>query len=150
MIFYPVFSFFACSWFYCVVVAFVVCKVQIPSWRLDICAFVMLGENRNRRNICTRKNFVCLCSGVFVQQGQCHMRNYVYYYQKLLEIEKEVVREVALGGLTPPEKICRSQSTNQSGECLSDLCFVICRFSQGVFIPRAQPHAQSFFLFPIF
>ena len=31
----------------------------------------------------------------------------------------------------------------------TDLCFSICRFSQVVFIPRAQPHAQSFFLFPI-
>ena len=30
-----------------------------------------------------------------------------------------------------------------------DLCFSICRFSQVVFIPRAQPHAQPFFLFPI-
>ena len=30
-----------------------------------------------------------------------------------------------------------------------DLCFSICRFSQVVFIPRAQPHAQSLFLFPI-
>ena len=30
------------------------------------------------------------------------------------------------------------------------LCFSICRFSQVVFIPQAQPHAQSlFFLFPI-
>ena len=31
----------------------------------------------------------------------------------------------------------------------TDLCFSICRFSQVVFIPRAQPHAQSLFLFPI-
>ena len=29
------------------------------------------------------------------------------------------------------------------------LCFSICRFSQVVFILRAQPHAQSLFLFPI-
>ena len=27
--------------------------------------------------------------------------------------------------------------------------FSICRFSEVVFIPRAQPHAQSLFLFPI-
>ena len=62
------------------------------------------------------------------------------------------MREVKLGGYTPPEKICRSKSTNQSGERkerLPDLCFSICRFSQVVFIPRAQPHAQSLFLFPI-
>ena len=31
----------------------------------------------------------------------------------------------------------------------ADLCFSICRFSQVVFIPQAQPHAQSLFLFPI-
>ena len=51
-----------------------------------------------------------------------------------------------------PKTICRSQSTNQSGEQnerLPDLCFSICRFSRVVFIPRAQPHAQSLFLFPI-
>ena len=29
------------------------------------------------------------------------------------------------------------------------MCFSICRFSQVVFIHRAQPHAQSLFLFPI-
>ena len=29
------------------------------------------------------------------------------------------------------------------------MCFSICRFSQVVFIPQAQPHAQSLFLFPI-
>ena len=72
--------------------------------------------------------------------------------QKLLKMEKEIVREVALGGKTPPENICRSKSTNQFGERnerLPDLCFSICRCSQVVFIPRAQPHAQSLFLFPI-
>ena len=45
-----------------------------------------------------------------------------------------------------------SKSTNQFGERkerLPDLCFSICRFSQVVFIPRVQPHAQSLFLFPI-
>ena len=58
----------------------------------------------------------------------------------------------AWGILTPPEKICRSKSTNQFGERnerLPDLCFSICRFSQVVFFPQAQPHAQSLFLFPI-
>ena len=50
------------------------------------------------------------------------------------------------------EKTCRSKSRNQFGERnkrLPDLCFSICRFSQVVFIPQAQPHAQSLFLFPI-
>ena len=54
--------------------------------------------------------------------------------------------------LTPPEKICRSKSTNQEGvrsAHRTDLCFSINRFSQVVFIPQAQPHAQSLFLFPI-
>ena len=76
----------------------------------------------------------------------------MYYYQKLLEIEKEIVREVGLGGQTPPEKICRSKSTNHFGERnerLPGLCFSICRFSRVVSIPRAQPSAQSLFLFPI-
>ena len=62
------------------------------------------------------------------------------------------MREVALGEKTPPEKICRSKSTNQEGvhsAHRTDLCFSICRFSQVVFIPQAQPHAQSLFLFPI-
>ena len=35
-------------------------------------------------------------------------------------------------------------------ERLPDLCFSICRFSQVVSIPRAQPHAQSLSLFPMF
>ena len=46
------------------------------------------------------------------------------------------------------KKICRSKSTNQEGVRFAhrtDLCFSICRFSQVVFIPRAQPHAQSLF-----
>ena len=52
----------------------------------------------------------------------------------------------------PPEKICRLQRTKQEGirsTRPTDLCFAICRFSQVVSIPRAQPHAQSLFLFPI-
>ena len=55
-------------------------------------------------------------------------------------------------GINTTWEICRSKSTNQSGERnerLPDLCFSICRFSQVVFIPRAQPRAQSLFLFPI-
>ena len=64
--------------------------------------------------------------------------------------------QIFWGGVYPPSattwEICRSKSTNQFGERnerLPDLCFSICRFSQVVFIPQAQPHAQSFFLFPI-
>ena len=43
----------------------------------------------------------------------------------------------------------KAQISSVSGTNLPDLCFSICRFSQVVFIPRAQPHAQSLFLFPI-
>ena len=62
------------------------------------------------------------------------------------------MREVALGGKTPPEKICRSKSLCQSRDRnnrLPDLCRLISRCSQVVFFPQAQPHAQSLFLFPI-
>ena len=53
-------------------------------------------------------------------------------------------------GINTTWEICRSKSTNQErNERLPDLCFSICRFSQVVFIPQAQPHAQSLFLFPI-
>ena len=55
------------------------------------------------------------------------------------------------GWLTLPEKIYRSQSTNQSAklnERLPDLCFAICRFSQVRFItPSHLTH--NLFLFPI-
>ena len=56
------------------------------------------------------------------------------------------------GKKTPPGNICRLKSTNQSSERngrLHNLCFSICRCSQVVFIPRAQPYTQSLFLFPI-
>ena len=82
---------------------------------------------------------------------QLHRPSSHQKYPKLLElIEKDIVREVAHGGKTPPEKICRSQITNQEGVRFAhrtDLCFSICRFSQVVFIPRAQLRAQFLFLF---
>ena len=59
---------------------------------------------------------------------------------------------VCAWGINTTWEICRSKSTNQfseRNERLPDLCFSICRFSQVVFIPQAQPHAQSLFLFPI-
>ena len=43
----------------------------------------------------------------------------------------------------------RKAQFGERNERLPDLCFSICRFSQVVFIPQAQPHAQSLFLFPI-
>ena len=46
-------------------------------------------------------------------------------------------------------QIEKHKSGRRSFAHQTDLCFSICRFSQVVFIPRAQPHAQSLFLFPI-
>ena len=69
-----------------------------------------------------------------------------------MAIEKEIVRQVALGGYTPLQKVCRSKSTNQEGvrsAHRTDLCFSICRFSEVVYILPAQPDAQSLFLLPI-
>ena len=43
----------------------------------------------------------------------------------------------------------KHKSVRWAERTLPDLCFSICRFSQVVFIPQAQPHAQSLFLFPI-
>ena len=61
------------------------------------------------------------------------------------------MREVALR-LTPPEKICRSQRTNQSCELNQRLPdFVLCDlqiFSDGVYPPSATTRIVSF-LFPI-
>ena len=68
-----------------------------------------------------------------------------------MEIEKEIVREVALGELTPPEKLCRSKSTTQEGVSSAhrpDLCYTICRFSEsgGVHQPSATSrHNLSFY-----
>ena len=53
-------------------------------------------------------------------------------------------------GINTTWEICRSKSTNQEGvrsAHQTDLCFLICRFSQVVFIPQAQSHAQSLFYF---
>ena len=54
------------------------------------------------------------------------------------------------GWLTLPEKIYRSQSTNQSAklnERLPDLCFAICRFSQVRFITPSHLTHNLFFYF---
>ena len=71
-------------------------------------------------------------------------------YQKLLEIEKEIVREVAQGDKPYLRKSTRSQSTNQSAELnerLPDLCFAICRFSQVRFITPSHLTHNLFFYF---
>ena len=62
-------------------------------------------------------------------------------------------RDCAWGGswwYTLPEKIYRSQSTNQSAELnerLPDLCFAICRFSQVRFITTSHLTHNLFFYF---
>ena len=51
------------------------------------------------------------------------------------------------GWWTLPEKICRSQSANQSAELnrrLTDLCLAICRFFQVMLSPQATSRTISF------
>ena len=86
-------------------------------------------------------------SNVRFHRSSSH-RKKIKIYQKLLEIEKENVGEVARGDNHNhlPEKIYRAQSTNQYGVHSAhrpDLCFAICRFH------LQQTNAQSLFLFPI-
>ena len=67
-----------------------------------------------------------------------------------MEIEKEIVREVARSDKPLPEKIYRSQSTNQEGVCSvqrTDLCFAICRFSQVKFITTSHLTHNLFFYY---
>ena len=71
---------------------------------------------------------------------------------KLLEIEKrDCAWGCARGINTTWEnlQIEKHKSVRWAERTPPDLCFSIWRFSQVVFIPRAQPHAQSLFLFPI-
>ena len=70
---------------------------------------------------------------------------------KLLEMGKEVVREVARVKNFTGE-IYRSQSTNQSAELnerlrIPDLCFAICRFSHVRFITPSHLTHNLFFSF---
>ena len=62
------------------------------------------------------------------------------------------MREVALGGYKHHLRKSadrKHKSVRWAERTPSWFVFSICRFSQVVFIPRAQPHAQSLFLFPI-
>ena len=72
--------------------------------------------------------------------------------KKLLEIEKEIVREVVRGDKHNLRKSANRNaqiSAIHSAHC-SDLCFAICRFSQVVFVrDLEQRHTQYPFLFPI-
>ena len=58
------------------------------------------------------------------------------YYQKLLEIEKEIVREVVRGDKRNLRKSanCKAQISTMCGVNDTDLCVAICRFSQFVFV----------------
>ena len=82
-----------------------------------------------------------------------YLRKYKLTYQKLLEIEKEIVHEVARG-----DKPYLKKSTDRKAQIRTafvQLSGLICAFRSAdfrrwcLFIPRAQPHAQSLFLFPI-
>ena len=82
----------------------------------------------------------------------------IYYvlYQKLLEIEKEIVREVARGGKHYLRKYAnRKAQIRQTFLLLNPPIFVLCdlqifagRSSTGVY-HLEKSHAQSLFLFPI-
>ena len=71
-----------------------------------------------------------------------------------MEIEKEIVREVARG-----DKPYMRKSTDRKAQIRkafrlrsvqrTDLCFAICRFSSGKVYHPEPPHARSLFLFPI-
>ena len=63
-----------------------------------------------------------------------------------MEIEKEIVREVARGDKPYLRKSTESAKLNKR---LPDLCFAICRFSQVKVYHPEPPHAQPLFLFPI-
>ena len=72
----------------------------------------------------------------------------MYYYQKLLEIEKEIVREVARGDKPYLRKSTdRKAQISPLNERLPDLCFVICRFSQVRFITPSHLTHNLFFYF---
>ena len=65
------------------------------------------------------------------------------FYQKLLEIEKEIVREVAWGD-KPYLRKSADRNAQMEGVCSiqrTDMCFAICRLSQVRFItPRHLTH----------
>ena len=76
---------------------------------------------------------------------------YFHYYQKLLEIEKEIVREVVRGDKHNLRKFAKSQRTDQC-HSLRILHWFVLRNLQifsGCVCHLEQLHAQSPFLFPI-
>ena len=79
-----------------------------------------------------------------------HRKTESNQYQKLLEIEKEIVREVARG-----DKSYLRKSTDRKAQIRrafrsvqrTDLCFAICRFSQVRFITPSHLTHNLFFYF---
>ena len=111
---------------------------------------------------------LCLLKS-FVLRGRCRIHWYTWmasgcYQFSYFQLKVQIIipknignrkRDCAWGcarGINTTWENLQIKKHNQFGEWnerLLDLCFLICRFSQVVFIPRAQPHAQSPFLFPI-
>ena len=98
-----------------------------------------------RRVIENPRQMIKSCPVLFCSS---HRKNESNYYQKLLEIEKEIVREVALG-----DKPYMRKSTDRKAQIRkaffqrTDLCFAICRFSQVRFITPSHLTHNLFFYF---
>ena len=72
--------------------------------------------------------------------------------KKLLEIDKEIVREVARGDKpylrkSTDRKAQISRFSVKLNECRPDLCFAICRFSQVRFLTPSHLTHNLFFYF---
>ena len=68
-------------------------------------------------------------------------------FKELLEVEKEIVREVARGDKPSLRKSTDRKCKSVRNERLPDLCFAICRFSQGRFITPSRLTHNLFFYF---
>ena len=80
------------------------------------------------------------------------LKKWIKLIPKLLEIEKEIVREVALERLTLPEKICRSKNTSQEGirsahRTSTDSCFRSADFRRLCSSPERNLTHNLFFYF---
>ena len=126
------------------------------------------AEIRNEFTLSAAKKFRPLCSDSFEWREPCdessktqdkwsnpaqsycsfHRKNESNWYQKLLEIEEEIVCEVAQG-----DKPYVRKSTDRKAQIRkafvqrTDLCFAICRFSQVRFITPSHLTHNLFFCF---
>ena len=82
--------------------------------------------------------------------GNIEKRNQINT-KKLLEIEKEIVREVVRGDKHNLRKSanCKAQISRMCGVNDTDLCVADLQIFSGCVCPLEQLHAQSPFLFPI-